>query len=113
MKKIRPANRNCFTCGTQIPKDVIDVCDVDDVFDYRCPDCNDMILRGTIGRDTSTPTIPFDIPPFALKASVYYDTDWSVWEEYWTTESAVSALHGCVVRGSKDLYKFASKIHDF
>lgn len=110
MVKYRNPNDSCLTCGTQIPSRVTRQTE-NDYVEYRCADCNDIIIRGIVGTDGETARTPHEPPPAAgYSVSIRQDIDWSVWERWWTRLFSVTMLHGRPVNGNEQLADFLEKV---
>lgn len=113
MEKFRDPNRDCFTCGAQVPNKVEHMTDGALEW-FRCPDCYAEIMTGIVQRGdikTAPIRVPSHIPDEALSVNV--SSDWDTAEVWWSPSGEyVTMVHGRTIYGNPAVARFVEKLYD-
>lgn len=113
MRQLRAKNDNCINCGGEVPL-TVEQSHVDDLYEFRCPECNDVLAQGVVstnGEPATSPRSPPSPNP-AREIAIREDVEWKCWEVWWTNRTTVSMIHGRIIDGTKDLGDFVEKLYD-
>lgn len=114
MVQYRSVQPDCFSCGTQFPKDINLYDDGTGYYEYNCAKCGARIAQGIVAENGGFAETPYGVRGEDILLP--FEGDWGVAEHWWTDRMYLSLIHGVPVDGDEVFHDFLKQLwnlHDY
>jgi len=112
---VRLNNKDCLSCGQQLPPETRREVTDRNIVIYRCYKCNNEIVRGVVATHcTPVGATSADLPSIVDDdcCLIRNGPDWTTWEIWWSDVARVCAINGRVTCGNIELYDFVLTLQE-